>query len=148
MWRNVMVIDLETLRNEIIGNNTFFNTPFGKRIITYADYTASGKTLRFIENYLQKVQECYANTHTIDSFSGESSHNTMKICLTKPISRLKLFTIKKPVVYTPASHLFPLMEGFKLSNIKYQPFLNIIKNVVPLGLVLILISALCLAAIL
>ncbi|WP_333888249.1 ABC transporter permease [Clostridium sp.] len=31
---------------------------------------------------------------TIDSFSGESSHNTMKICLTKPISRLKLFTIK------------------------------------------------------
>lgn len=67
-----MVIDLETLRNEIIGNNTFFNTPFGKRIITYADYTASGKTLRFIENYLQKVQECYANTHTIDSFSGKT----------------------------------------------------------------------------
>ncbi|AKA70729.1 ABC transporter permease [Clostridium scatologenes] len=31
---------------------------------------------------------------TIDSFSGEFSHNTMKISLTRPISRLKFFTAK------------------------------------------------------
>ncbi|WP_243121157.1 MULTISPECIES: ABC transporter permease [Clostridium] len=31
---------------------------------------------------------------TIDSFSGEFSHNTMKISLTMPITRLKLFTAK------------------------------------------------------
>lgn len=31
---------------------------------------------------------------TIDSFCGEFSHNTMKIAITRPISRLKFFTAK------------------------------------------------------
>lgn len=31
---------------------------------------------------------------TIDSFSGEFSHNTIKLSLTRPITRLKLFTAK------------------------------------------------------
>lgn len=31
---------------------------------------------------------------TIDAFSGEYSHNTMKISITRPISRLKFFTAK------------------------------------------------------
>lgn len=31
---------------------------------------------------------------TIDSFSGEFSHNTMKIALTRPVTRLKLFSAK------------------------------------------------------
>lgn len=66
-----MNLDIDKLREEIIGNNTFFMSPYGKRLITYADYTASGRTLRFIENYLLSIQEIYGNTHTSDSFTGE-----------------------------------------------------------------------------
>lgn len=36
----------------------------------------------------------FAALVTIDSFSGEYSHNTMKISLTRPVTRLKFFTAK------------------------------------------------------
>lgn len=67
-----MKINLEYLRQELIGNQTYFNTPYGKRKITYADYTASGKTLGFIERYLMEIQKVYANTHTEDSYTGKT----------------------------------------------------------------------------
>lgn len=66
-----MNITFETLRNEIIGNNYKFKTPYGERVLTYADFTASGKTLEFIEKYLLEVQKCYGNTHTEDDITGE-----------------------------------------------------------------------------
>ena len=65
-------INIEFLREQIIGNNYCFHTPFGKRLMTYTDYTASGRSLKFIENYLIKVQSYYANTHTEDDASGRS----------------------------------------------------------------------------
>ncbi len=65
-------IDIEFLREQIIGSNYCFYTPFGKRLMTYADYTASGRSLQFIENYLIKIQTYYANTHTEDDASGRS----------------------------------------------------------------------------
>jgi selenocysteine lyase/cysteine desulfurase len=47
------------------------NTPFGTRRMTYADYTASGRSLKFIEEFLQRViAPMYANTHTETSASG------------------------------------------------------------------------------
>ncbi len=82
-----MNIDLNFLRNEIIGSNTFFNSPYGKRLITYADYTASGRTLAFIEYYLIRLQEVYANTHTTDSFTGQ----TMTDILHRAEQNLKRF---------------------------------------------------------
>lgn len=63
-------MDLSYLRNEIIGHGSFMNGPYGKRLITYADYTASGKHLRFLENYYLKLRETYGNTHTEDSYTG------------------------------------------------------------------------------
>ena len=36
----------------------------------YADYTASGRSLHFIEDYLKELQQCYANSHTEDDTSG------------------------------------------------------------------------------
>ncbi|OPL08536.1 MAG: hypothetical protein AVO33_09900 [delta proteobacterium ML8_F1] len=65
-------IDMDQLRNEIIGINEVFETPYGSRAITYADYTASGKPLKFIENYLLELQRFYANSHTEDDITGES----------------------------------------------------------------------------
>jgi selenocysteine lyase/cysteine desulfurase len=66
-----MNITFETLQNQIIGNNYKFKTPYGERVLTYADFTASGKTLGFIEKYLLEVQKCYGNTHTEDDITGE-----------------------------------------------------------------------------
>lgn len=63
-------LTLEEVRNAIIGQNFIFQTPYGKRLLTYADYTASGRSLKFIEQYLIKIQREYANTHTEDDVTG------------------------------------------------------------------------------
>lgn len=40
----------------------------------YADYTASGKSLRFIEEYIERqIMPMYANTHTLQSCTGKQS---------------------------------------------------------------------------
>ena len=45
--------------------------PFGPRRITYADYTASGRGLSFIEEIINsRVLPAYANTHTESSGTG------------------------------------------------------------------------------
>ena len=64
-------ISIESLRNEIIGRNHFFNTPYGDRLLVYADFTASGRGLYFIESYITDLLKEYANTHTEDDFSGK-----------------------------------------------------------------------------
>ena len=43
---------IEWLRSQIIGDGTEFDTPFGKRKLTYADHTASGRCLHYIEDYI------------------------------------------------------------------------------------------------
>jgi selenocysteine lyase/cysteine desulfurase len=66
-------LDLSVLRDEILGSNFLFPTPFGKRLMVYADYTASGRNVRFIERYLLGIEESYANTHTEDDETGRST---------------------------------------------------------------------------
>ncbi len=63
-------LSFERVRNAIIGRNFTFRTPYGVRLLTYADYTASGRSLEFIEQFLIKVQREYANTHTEDDITG------------------------------------------------------------------------------
>ncbi|MDY6915623.1 MAG: aminotransferase class V-fold PLP-dependent enzyme [Candidatus Cloacimonadota bacterium] len=66
-----LVKDLEWIRNEIIGKDMLFETPYGKKPLVYADYTASGRGLHFIENYISDILQYYANTHTEDDFTGK-----------------------------------------------------------------------------
>lgn len=63
-------LDPEILRQQIIGADVRFETPFGERMMVYADYTASGRSLHFIEDYLKQLQQLYANSHTEDDTSG------------------------------------------------------------------------------
>ena len=62
---------VETIRNAIIGDDQAIDGPFGPRRVTYADYTASGRSLTFIEDFIrQHVLPLYANTHTETSGTG------------------------------------------------------------------------------
>lgn len=65
---------IQRIQRNIIGNGEYFDSPFGKRQLTYADFTASGKSLHFIEQYITKeVLPMYANTHTTTSITGHQS---------------------------------------------------------------------------
>ena len=65
-------LDPAYLRQQIVGVDSTFSTPFGERLMVYCDYTASGRCLRFVESYLQSLQRIYANTHTEDDITGRS----------------------------------------------------------------------------
>jgi selenocysteine lyase/cysteine desulfurase len=65
-------LDPVYLRQQIVGVDSTFETPFGERLMVYCDYTASGRCLRFVESYLQSLQRVYANTHTEDDITGRS----------------------------------------------------------------------------
>ncbi|MCH7830050.1 MAG: aminotransferase class V-fold PLP-dependent enzyme [Proteobacteria bacterium] len=65
-------LDPTYLRQQIVGVDSTFETPFGERLMSYCDYTASGRCLKFVEAYLQSLQRVYANTHTEDDITGRS----------------------------------------------------------------------------
>jgi selenocysteine lyase/cysteine desulfurase len=65
-------LNREFLRQQIVGVDSTFTTPFGERLMVYCDYTASGRCLRFVETYIQSLQRVYANTHTEDDITGRS----------------------------------------------------------------------------
>ena len=62
---------IETIRTSIIGDDRVLPCTFGPRRVTYADYTASGRSLTFVEDFIRdEVMPLYANTHTETSHTG------------------------------------------------------------------------------
>jgi selenocysteine lyase/cysteine desulfurase len=62
---------IDSIRAAVIGDDEAVMGPFGLRRVTYADYTASGRSLAFIEDYIREaVLPLYANTHTESSGTG------------------------------------------------------------------------------
>ncbi|MEM6775358.1 MAG: aminotransferase class V-fold PLP-dependent enzyme [Pseudomonadota bacterium] len=66
---------LDRVRDDLRSQRSAFQTPFGTRPLIYADYTASGRALSFIEdNIRSQVLPSYANTHSEASYTGSRTN--------------------------------------------------------------------------
>lgn len=68
---------LARLAAGVIGEGASVPGPFGPKTLVYADYVASGRAVRQVENFvMEHVLPYYANTHTEASFCGRYSGRT------------------------------------------------------------------------
>lgn len=95
-----MLSILEYIEENVVGGDAGFYGPYGERKVIYCDYTASGKPLRFIENYIQNyVHPFYSNTHTTTNTSSRQTtkfrneaRNIIKKCVNAKDEDVVVFT--------------------------------------------------------
>lgn len=88
------------IRDCVIGDDRLMDGPYGKKPVTYADYTASGRSLSFLEDFLRdEVLPRYANTHTESSGTGlqttrlrEDARDTIRRAVNGDENTMVIFT--------------------------------------------------------
>ena len=76
---NAPAVDFwDRVRRDIIGGSAVLVGPFGRRRLTYADHTASGRAVGFIEDYMREVLAVYGNTHTEDDATGTITSSRLR----------------------------------------------------------------------
>src|SRR5688572_13290759 len=58
------------IRQNEVGRRASIETPWGRRLLYYADLTATGRYLHFVEAWMRRVRPFYANSHTAVSSTG------------------------------------------------------------------------------
>ncbi len=65
---------LDAIRRSVIGEGAVIDGPFGQRRLVYADYTASGRSVGFVEDVIREyVLPMCGNTHTDASAAGRQT---------------------------------------------------------------------------
>jgi selenocysteine lyase/cysteine desulfurase len=108
--------DFGYLREQTIGADAAILTPFGERMLVYCDYTASGRCLHFVEEFLLRLQRNYANTHTEDDITGRSMTHLL---------RQAESIIKKSVNAGPDGRIVATGTGASAAIYKLQQILGI-----------------------
>lgn len=116
-------------RRNVIGYDQTFQTPFGEQPILYADWTASGRLYRPIEELLmQEIAPFVGNTHTETTVTGSSM--TMAYHHAKHLIKQHLGAYEKDVIIATNSGMtgvvnkFQRILGLKVHE-KYHHQLNI-----------------------
>jgi len=125
-------MDISKIRDEIIGLNKCFETPYGERVTTYADFTASGRSLSFIEKYLLEIEKLYANTHTEDDITGEIMtgmlHKSEEIIKKELNAAEKCFVVEAGSGATGAVLRLSEILGLYFAPATRERFKDLIKN--------------------
>jgi len=108
--------EFEFLRTQVVGVDAPMTTPFGERLMVYADYTASGRCLTLIERYIQNLQRVYANTHTEDDISGRSMSQLLEQAEA---------AIKRSVNAGPAGRIISVGNGATGAIDKFQQIIGV-----------------------
>ena len=111
----------EQFRNNIIGVDEYFDSPYGRKKIIYADWTASGRLYRPIEEkLLNEIGPYVANTHTETSVTGSSMtlayHEARNIIKTHVNASKDDILITVGTGMTGAINKFQRILGLKLSE--------------------------------
>ena len=120
---------LNTLFSNIIGNNIIFKSPFGKKSIIYSDFTASGRGINQIENFISnQILPFYANVHSNCGFLAEQSENFRQEA--KSIVRRYCNTDENnSIIFTGQGTTSAIHKLIKLLNLKeYCLFYNDLKR--------------------
>ncbi|MFH1321356.1 MAG: aminotransferase class V-fold PLP-dependent enzyme [Bacteroidota bacterium] len=102
----------EFFRNNIIGYNQTFETPYGTKRIVYADWTASGRLYAPIENKLiNDFGPFVGNTHTDTTVTGTSMTNAYKFA--HEIIKKHVNASSEDVIITSGSGMTKVVNKFQ-----------------------------------
>ena len=111
----------EQFRNNVVGVDLHFESPYGKKKIIYADWTASGRLYRPIEEkLLNDIGPFVANTHTETSITGSvmtHAYHDARAIIKKHVNASKddvLITVGTGM--TGAINKFQRILGIKLNE--------------------------------
>ncbi len=114
--KELMTSELESyfdaFREQIIGFNTHFQSPYGIQPIIYADWIASGRLYKPIEEkMLSEIAPFIANTHTESNFTGTFMTKAYQIAL----KRIKKHVNAGPedVIITGGSGMTAMINKFQ-----------------------------------
>jgi len=119
----------ESFRNQVIGHDQEFDTPYGRKKIVYADWTASGRLYRPIEELmLNEIAPFVGNTHTETTVTGCSM--TMAYHKAKEIIKHHVGAHEQDVVISTNSGMtgvvnkFQRILGLKIHE-KFKPLIDL-----------------------